>query len=222
MPFPISGSRVLGGIFALFICLNKTASRLSPARILPAGYTARKPAHLLLENPISKKPLSPLPANPAFRRAMRTFLFFARTGTHCAAPSQNKKRAENKKAAPYLRGARRIPERVPVACAREIGKRRLPRIALPFFMRANAMAAAPIVAQQPHGAGNLGESDLEPTAAPRFRPAEKRTGVFKARGIKLRIRIAGIFAYFVFEVAKRSPAPINSIRPLVKTVFSAI
>ncbi len=74
---------------------------------------------------------------------------------------------------------------------------------------ADALIVAAITAQS----GNLGESDLEPTAALRFRPTEKRTGVFKARGIKIRIRI---FAYFIFEAEKRSPALINSIRPLIK------
>lgn len=77
---------------------------------------------------------------------------------------------------------------------------------------ADALIVAAITAQS----GNLGESDLEPTAALRFRPTEKRTGVFKARGIKIRIRIAGIFAYFIFEAEKRSPALINLIRPLIK------
>lgn len=74
---------------------------------------------------------------------------------------------------------------------------------------ADALIVAAITAQS----GNLGESDLEPTAALRFRPTEKRTGVFKARGIKIRICI---FAYFIFEAEKRSPALINSIRPLIK------
>lgn len=80
---------------------------------------------------------------------------------------------------------------------------------------ADALIVAAITAQS----GNLGESDLEPTAALRFRPTEKRTGVFKARGIKIRIRI---FAYFIFEAEKGSPALINSIRPLIKNVFFAI
>ena len=55
----------------------------------------------------------PCPVNPEFRQALRTFLLFARTGAHCAALSQNEKRAANKRVAHY-------PRLSPRAC----GKRR--------------------------------------------------------------------------------------------------
>ena len=76
----------------------------------------------------------PCPVNPEFRQALRTFLLFARTRAHCAALSQNEKRAANKRVAHYLRGARRIP----VARTR-VGNRREPAAfpvsPLPFFAR---------------------------------------------------------------------------------------
>ena len=94
---------------------KKTRQRKAVSRRGWADFSdiVRKPAYFLLENPISKKPLSPLPVSPEFRQALRIFLPFARTRAHCAALSQNEKRAANKRVAHY-------PRLSPRAC----GKRR--------------------------------------------------------------------------------------------------
>ena len=133
--FPILSLRAKAFLLAAPNCLNKAASRFSFARTLPAGYVVRKPAHFLLENPISKKPLSPLPCEPRIAGGRgHSHSSFKRE--HIAPRYLKMKSAPQTKGLPIIFAVRAVfPQRVPVACAREIGKRRLPRIAPPFFAR---------------------------------------------------------------------------------------